>query len=303
MQHLKLTFENIMQPEILFYDKKMEAACFDICGHLKIDNMPAINGKNYYELHNKQFKKKTIGNVHKLYLDDSVFSPALLKKFRVNNHNVLFVFEENVLRGVVHISDYNRNNVLESVQDDLLAFERKLRQLILLNGFKNEDMQDFFLQMKNSSKDKNEKNYYARKIKSYDYRINEINNFGQFQLFEFSDLMNFAENSFSKVVHQINDYSINGKQKTGKEILRELRNLVMHGKNPVTKENEKLIYSIRSLQGFMESLLVLRIEYGAVINKIRQHPDYLKAIELENRSKLDIIHNHHPKALEYFLEF
>ncbi len=303
MQHLKLTFENIMQSEILFYDKKMEPACFDICGHLKIDNMPAINGKNYYELQNKQFKRKTIRKVHKLFIDDSIFYPAVLKKFRVNKHNVLFVVEENVLRGIVHICDYNRNNVLESVQDDLLAFERKLRQLILLNGLKNENMRNFFLEMKNSLKDKNEKNYYARKVKSYDYRINEINNFGQFQLFEFSDLMTFAEHSFSQAVHRMSDYSINGNKKAGKEILRDLRNLVMHGKNPVTKENEKLIYSIDSLQKFMESLKVLRIEYGIVINKIRHHPDYLKAIELENRSKLDIIHNHHPKALEYFLEF
>ena len=136
MQHLKLTFENIMQSQILFYDKKVEAACFDICEHLKIDNMPAINGKNYYELQNAQFKSKTIRKLHKLFIDDSIFKPVIQKKFMANKHNVLFVFEENVLRGVVHISDYNRNNVLESVQDDLLAFERKLRQLILLNGLK-----------------------------------------------------------------------------------------------------------------------------------------------------------------------
>lgn len=299
MQHLKLTFENIMQPNILFYDKQVEAACFDICEHLKIDNMPAINGKNYYELQEGSFKRKSIMDIHKLLVDDSIFNPALLKKFKANKHNVLFVFEENVLRGVVHISDYNRNNVLESIQDDLLAFERKLRQLILLHGFKNGDMRDFFLNRKNNVTNKKEINYYIRKIKSYDYRINEINAFGQFQLFEFSDLMDFAEN----LVHKINNYSINGQIKSGTEVLRNLRNLAMHGKNPVTMENEKLIYSLGSLKIFMDSLNVLRIEYSIISNKIRQHPDFLKAIELDNRSKLDIIHNYHPKALEYFLGF
>jgi len=58
-----------------------------------------------------------------------------------------------------------------------------------------------------------------------------------------------------------------------------------------------------SLEMLFESLQMLRKEYGAITFKIRQHPDYQKSINLENLSKLDIIHNHHPKALEYFLGF
>jgi len=77
--------------------------------------------------------------------------------------------------------------------------------------------------------------------------------------------------------------------------------MAMHGKNPVALHKDTSIYSLESLQRLMESLLVLRQEYALVINKLRQHPDFLKSIELENRSKLEIIHNHHPKALQYFL--
>lgn len=43
MKHLKLTFEDIMQLNLLYYDKSSEAACFDICNYLNIDNMPDID--------------------------------------------------------------------------------------------------------------------------------------------------------------------------------------------------------------------------------------------------------------------
>jgi hypothetical protein len=77
----------------------------------------------------------------------------------------------------------------------------------------------------------------------------------------------------------------------------------MHGKNPVSKNNETSIYSIDSLHVLIDSLHVLRQEYAMIIMKIRQHQDFLKAVKLDNRGKLEIIHSHHPRALEYFLGF
>lgn len=77
----------------------------------------------------------------------------------------------------------------------------------------------------------------------------------------------------------------------------------MHGKNPVSINRETSIYSLESLKLLTGSLEVLRKEYSEVSKKIRQHPDFLRSIELENRKKLEIIHDHHPKALEYFLGF
>ena len=65
--------------------------------------------------------------------------------------------------------------------------------------------------------------------------------------------------------------------------------------------HETIIYSLKSLESLFESLKILRKEYGDITFKIKQDPDYEKSIKLENLSKLDIIYNHHPKALEYFL--
>ena len=43
MNYNKLTFEEIMQDKIPYYDKEVKTACFDICNTLKIDNMPSYD--------------------------------------------------------------------------------------------------------------------------------------------------------------------------------------------------------------------------------------------------------------------
>ena len=49
MEHLKLVFEDIMQPKILFYDTDYVPACMKICDYLKIDNLPAIDGRHFLD--------------------------------------------------------------------------------------------------------------------------------------------------------------------------------------------------------------------------------------------------------------
>jgi len=77
--------------------------------------------------------------------------------------------------------------------------------------------------------------------------------------------------------------------------------MAMHGKNPVSKNEEKSIYSIESLSKFKSSLNVLKAEMSKINYLIRNNKDFIKSLELENRSKLEIIYSHHPRALEYFL--
>lgn len=301
MEHQKLTFEDIMQSKILFYDKDSDAACLNICEQLKIDNLPAIDGTHYYELHLNKFRKFRIANKHIVYSTESIISKKMFKKFATNKHNVLFVFEGKVLRGVVHICDYNRDVVLQAIQDDILLFERRLRELLLLNGYTNKDILDYFYQKYKTAKTESDKKFYEGRLAFYNKKKTEIESLGAFQLADFSDLSSFSSSSFSHKVHEFKRYQITGVFKSGQEILRQLRNIAMHGKNPVSKDAQTSIFSLESLHSLMLSLEILREEYAAIINKIRRHPDYLKSISLENKSKLEIIHSHHPKALEYFL--
>jgi hypothetical protein len=301
MNHHKLTYQDIMQSNILYYDSESEAACMDICNYLQIDNMPALDGMHFYELRERTFHVEKIKEAHKVNTNDYLFSRECIDKFTENKHNVLFVFEENVIRGVVHISDFNRNIVLQAIQDDMLSYERNLRQLILLSGFRNENMRGYFEYKLEKEKNPKTRETYQYKIQNFENRLSEINSLGQFQAFDFSDIMSFASSKFSNGIHVTGKFKIGGIPTSGSEVLRELRNLAMHGKNPITINKESSIYSIDSLEMLLESLRVLCIEQAQVSYKIRKHPDLLRSLELENRSKLEIIHMHHPKALEYFL--
>lgn len=301
MECSKLTVSDIMQSNILYYDEKIIEACKDICSHLKIDNLPAIDGKHFYKFIDRSFKKFRIRGLHRTLIDTPLFSENLFSKFSKNEHNVLFVFFGDTLSGVVHISDYNRNIVLQKVQDDLLMFERNLRQLILLHGFINTDMLRYFEHRLNESRKNKDRNFYHEKISRYKRTEDEIKSLGPFQLFEFSDLLSFCNSSFSGRIFPTTQYEFNGRFNTAIDILRWLRNLAMHGKNPVSKNDDKSIFSLESLHNFRNSINVLNSEMSKINFLIRNNKDFITSLELENRSKLDIIHNHHPRALEYFL--
>ncbi len=287
MKYEKLRFGDIMQSSILFYDKEIEAACVDICNYLKIDKLPSISGKVYYEKTSSGFVERDIEPGSVVLINDSIFSENALIKFEENLHNVLFVFEENNFVGVVHVSDYNRDIVIQNIQDDILNFERKLRQFLIFKGLQNADMLNFY----KLKYEKKKEEFWKGKVNNYLKKEKEIDSFGPFQLFDFSDLLNLIQSKSSN----------SGYLFRNTENLRILRNMAMHGKDPISKNMETSIYSIQTLRSLYDKLDNLKFEYFKILNLNRNNSDYLKSIELENRSKLEIIHNHHPRALEYFL--
>ena len=301
MKHLKLTVEDIMQPKILFYDDHCQNACFEICNYLKIDNLPHISGNYFYELIEDKFEKKQLKSKHKTSIYTPIFSEGLLERFKNNKHNVLFVYYEQSIKGVVHISDYNNDIMLQYIQDDILTLERKLRQLILLKGFLNNHMIDYLNQKKNENNLRDKKKY-SNKLRIIAKKKEELEAIGHFQLFEFSDILEFAESNFTNSIFKTKDYKFDGNIESGKEILRKLRNLAMHGKNPIEKQSATSIYSFESLKNLSNSLLVLRKEYSRITNTINSHPAYKRIKLLGNKNKLELISKYRSKSLDYFLD-
>src|SRR5690554_3486486 len=101
MKHLKLTFGDIAQSGILYYDREVEEACKEICETLRIDNMPDYDSKHYYKLEGEEFIRLPIKSESKLSTEELVFEKPLIKKFQDNEHNVMFVFKGEVLTGIV----------------------------------------------------------------------------------------------------------------------------------------------------------------------------------------------------------
>jgi hypothetical protein len=315
MKHLKLTFGDIMQSNILYYDEKEIEACLQICDRLKINNLPSVDGKSVFILDNGQFIEQVITEENKFFVNERIFfderdqkerqicedyekskenenSLKVLSKFKENKHNVVFVFEGDALQGVVHFCDYNQNAVLQSIQSDILRFERNLREYLQFCGFNNQSILDYFTEKsKKETNKQKEKQHYTKKLIDIEKKKDKMQELGEFQLFDFSDLMGFCNSSSSGKIFTI------GKS----DSIRELRNMAMHGKNPVSIDHESVIYSIDSLAKFFADLKEFRSLSNMLISAIHSHKDYIDSISLANRKKLEIIHQHRPKALEFFI--
>lgn len=299
MKHLKLNFGDIAQPGILYYDKEVEKACLNICESLNIDNMPDYDSEHYYELEGEQFKRKPIEPENRLKAGDRIFEDSLIKKFDADTNNVLFVFKGEVLTGTVHFSDYNQTQVLHAIQDDVLTFERSMRQYLFLKNFRNEDMLDYFKYR--AGKNAHSKRYYEGRLHRLEKRKDELNQLGEFQMFDLKDLLEFGNDSQSKHLFQYEKIELNGKEIFESTLVNSLRNMAMHGKNPVELDEESSVYSIESLEYLFKALNTLETFTYRVEKLIADHSDYQKSVRMENRAKLEIIYQHHPKALNYFI--
>jgi hypothetical protein len=93
MECLKLTFGDIMQSNILYFDNQEEEACHRICDTLSIGNMPDYDSIHNYELSNKVFSKRKISDSQKVSIGEGIFDDSVINKFNLNHNNVLFVFD------------------------------------------------------------------------------------------------------------------------------------------------------------------------------------------------------------------
>src|SRR5690606_20096266 len=184
-------------------------------------------------------------------------------------------------------------------QDDVLAFERKMRQYLFLKNFRNEDMLDYFKYR--SEKDEYSRRYFEGRIHRLEKRKEEISQLGEFQMFDLKDLLEFGNDPQSNRLFEYKKIDVNGKSLYESTMVNSLRNMAMHGKNPIEMDEESSVYSIESLEYLFKALNILEAFTYRIEKLIADHEDYQKSVRMDNRSKLNIIYEHHPKALNYFI--
>ena len=299
MEHLKLNFGDIEQSSILYYDQEVEEACVSICQQLKINNMPDYDSENFYVLEGQTFRKKKIGYENRLDKEDKIFDKKLIEKFRSNQHSALFVFKGEVLSGIVHFADYNQTAVLRAIQDDVLTFERKMREYLFLKNFRNEDMIEYFKER--AEKSEHSRSYFQSRVHQLERREEELNQLGEFQGFTLKDLLEFANDTQPISIFPYAKVIVQGKSIYESSLVNSLRNLAMHGQNPVEIDEETSVYSIESLEYLFKALKTLETFTYRIEKLIANHIDYRTSVRMENKSKLEIIYKHNPKALRYFI--
>lgn len=244
-----------MKKEVLFYYDESKEDCKVFCEQRNITYLPCKNALGLcYTLEGDRFKQKKIEESQKVNIEDKLFDASIRDKFQ--KHQVLFVFMKDVLCGVVHFSDYNRNPVAIYVYSLLLEFERKLRELLIYEGLNNNDMLTFFEKQVEKGDDNG---HYSKKTKDYKKpeKQKERKELEQFQTFFLKDLIDLLQ--------------YKGLYSVPTAINRELRNPIMHAKNVVRHEdyeNSSLIYNFKSFRDFLELVGILRLETVNISKKI-----------------------------------
>jgi len=288
MEHKRILFKDIMQSALLFFDKENINACREICESLHISNLPSYDSKCYYTLSDNEFTENLITDEMKVFSDQKIFHSDAIVKFNKNKHDVCFVFDQKVLCGVVHICDYNKSPVLQSLQKDILELEKNLRSFLIIRGFSNNSMVSFF---EGKLHDPINGNHWKSRLEFVKRNINEMKEYGEFQIFDLKDLLEFIKEK------QL-DFSLTSQDFKN---ITKIRNMAMHGKNPVSLDETGHLYSHESLVEFNKKLKSLS-NFSIELNyHLRYDAKNMELIKADNLRKLDIIFSKRPGALQYFI--
>jgi hypothetical protein len=285
-----------METNVLYFDESYEEILKKIADTLKITYFPGIGGENRYKYNGDKFIKDIIDPSIRLDTLEPIFDVCLVSKFQ-SHEDVLFVYSGNesnfrILEGVVHVSDYNRNIIIDAIQSDVLDFERDVRRLLILEDKKNENLWDKLP-------------HSLRKTRPNFYEDNK-DKYHEFQIFFIEEILHYLKQINLGV--NISEEDIN--------TVNKLRNTAMHGKNtikydnpneksPVASQEPFILFNAEDLKVLFSDIKTLYSLHLGVLQTIEQNTmrkykeeknkfnlEYIKSISKENRISLShLIYN------------
>lgn len=234
------TFEDIMTTNIIYFEDLIDIEREDFCERRNITYLPSKT-KTFgaYKFSVMQFKFLTITKTQKILYNKKIFDEDILKIFKKSE--ILFIYDSDELKGIVHFCDYNRDPVFIYLYSLILKYKKDIISLLIEKGMTNQDMIKFFDEHRDNE-------HYMKKLKKCmkdDFKFKEIE---PFQLFELSDLISLlSANEIIKISNKV----------------IELRNHVMHFKNPIKHQDyelETLIYNFQSFENFIINIEIFNKE-------------------------------------------
>ncbi len=246
-----MTIRDICMKDLIFYEDMDSQLLEEFCKLNFISYIPSKDRKSCYQYTNTGFLLlQDIPDQIKCYPTDLIFDEATIQKFRQGNHDeVMFVMEDGWIKGVVHIVDYNNDDLYVELYRMLLKYESKLRKLLLLHKYSDDDLVKWFEEKAIQSKRKKDKMFF---IDRYNILISEKEcikrmNSNPFQTFYLRDLISFG---ISKSLLLKNDFPIN--------IISEVRNWVAHSKD-ITAIHSNSDHQVYNIEGLMEFIAMTKI--------------------------------------------
>ena len=245
-----IKIQDIMTKDVVYYDQGIKDKLKRYCKDRAITYLPGLDLKNIYFLHNKVFEKQEIEKSLKVSPRLYCFNKALLKQFQKGEH-ILFVFDQDLIVGIIHFSDYNRAKVYTYLYELIANLERDLRKLLVLNNINNNDMLKFFKEHRNTD------DVYKEKYDKFKDYGNKFDKVGPFEFFDLSDLVSLCDDKdIVRIDHNI----------------LELRNKVMHSRSGIkikVYEQDPIVYNFESFKNFFNEALKLHEEFRKVHNRLK----------------------------------
>lgn len=135
------TISQIFIKDLIFYEDQKKDECKKLCNDNGITFLPNKNRKDCYKLINTVFVSQPLSSDIICNPFDRLFDETTLAKFESGNHDeVMFVVENNKIKGVVHIVDYNADFINFEFFKAMYQFEKNLRILLNLKGKTNDSI-------------------------------------------------------------------------------------------------------------------------------------------------------------------
>lgn len=259
------TISDIGIYDLIFYDEANEIKLINFCADNGITFLPSKDRKYVYELKERKFEKKELEEELCVNPYDRIFEGEVIEKFGAVNHNeIRFIIENGLIKGVVHIIDYNSEFIQVELYRAIYKFETNLRELLYINGFNNEDFISWVQFRLETDKDKNSRNHWERRLQEIKSEKEELKRkeFKAFQTFYLNELLRFAS-----------DKGVISKEKVDIHQINTLRNQVAHSNNLTTyvKKNEELIYNYRNLKKYVMQINSFFRAYDYINLKIEEN--------------------------------
>lgn len=259
--------------DLVFYDELKVEENIRFAKENGITYLPAKNRKEVYLLNDGKFEKTQLNDVLKINPYDRVFDKDTLEKFKQVNHNeIRFIVENELIKGVVHIVDYNNEFLQVQLYRALFLFESNVRKILVANRKTNDDFIEWIAKqielVENNEHWK--KRYRELKPKNIDVRAEkeklreELN---PFQTFYLSDLLQYAADL--NIVNLTSDEIRN---------IGKVRNQIAHSVDFTSSNTDtsgNLIFNFEELSKFVKNIGEFFIAYDDLLEKVENHNQML----------------------------
>jgi hypothetical protein len=240
------TISNIYVKDLIFYDKGKEQRLIEFCEKNGISHLPDADRKTIYKLNQDKFTVVPLTDDLICHPFDRLFDENTISKFENGDHDeVMFVIEDDVIKGVVHIVDYNNDFLNIEFYKASYNIERMLREYLIAVGETNNSLLNWM--QEKASTNKFWENRYNQCMPSNNEKreqlIKKRKDLVEFQSFYLNDLLLFAASN--KLVSD--------KFKKNIEAVKQVRNWVAHSKDLAyrSEEIDKPLYKIKELKNFV----------------------------------------------------